>query len=167
MDAAGGTKASFGLGGAVDGAAATLAMSAVMAAAARAGQLGEPPPRRIVRRARKHAGTWSWNASSRSHGAWAVLVHFAFGAGAGSLFESAYGRTRAPLPAPIAGAGFGVAVWLASYAGWVPALGLMPPPHRDRADRQAWMVVAHLVYGAVLGTLFGRRARAAGVPPRG
>jgi hypothetical protein len=43
-----------------------------------------------------------------------------------------------------------------SYEGWVPAAGIMPPAHRDRPSRSATMVVAHAVYGAVLG-LWTRR----------
>lgn len=43
--------------------------------------------------------------------------------------------------------------WLVNYGGWIPVLGILPPPHRDRTDRQATMIVAHLVYGAVLGAL--------------
>jgi hypothetical protein len=42
-------------------------------------------------------------------------------------------------------------VWLGSYAGWIPALDLLPPPDRDRRGRPPSMIVAHWVYGAALG----------------
>ena len=50
----------------------------------------------------------------------------------------------------------GEAVYAVSYAGWVPALGALPPADRDRPSRQLVMAAAHLVYGAVLGALDDR-----------
>jgi hypothetical protein len=147
------------LAGAADGAAATLAMSGVMLGARRAGWTGELPPRRItaafLRRARAGA------APSRTKDALGAATHLLFGAAAGSLFESGFRRWGRRGVGPVAGAAFGAAVWLVSYAGWVPALDILPPPHRDRPGRQGWMIVAHLVYGAVLGALADRRAGSA------
>lgn len=147
------------LAGALDGALATAAMSAVMAGAQRAGWLGEMPPRRIARLAvlpaRGHA------TPRRAKDALGALAHVGFGAAAGSLFEALRrGPARRRRVGPLLGAAFGAGVWLVSYAGWIPALGVLPPPHRDRADRQTWMLVAHLVYGGVLGLLADRRAPA-------
>ena len=48
------------------------------------------------------------------------------------------------------------AVWVASYFGWVPKLGLMKPPTRDRPDRSLVMLGAHLIFGGVLGKLSER-----------
>lgn len=147
------------LSGAADGAAATLAMSGAMLVAQRAGAIGELPPRTIMAFALRRAR--GLPARRREKDALGALSHVAFGAAAGALFEAALGRrTRA---APLAGAAFGVAVWLVSYAGWVPALGILPPPHRDRPERQVTMLAAHLVYGAVLGALARRRPRRAEV----
>jgi hypothetical protein len=143
--------------GAAEGTVATLAMSAVMLGAREAGWLGEPPPRKIT-----------WHALRRATGpfrAWRVrdpasaLTHLAFGAGAGALFEAGYASWGRRGAGPLAGAAFGAAVWLVSYAGWVPALDILPAPHRDRPGRQGWMLAAHLVYGAVLGALADRRRR--------
>ena len=54
---------------------------------------------------------------------------------------------------------FGLGVWAVSYLGWIPALGLLPPPYRDN-PRRAWTTLtAHLVYGAVLGAGLSRRER--------
>jgi hypothetical protein len=144
--------------GAAEGAAATLAMSAVMLAARRAGWLGEPPPRRIVRLALRRAG-----AAPRREGTKDVLgavTHLAFGAAAGALFEAGWARQGRRGAGPLAGAAFGAAVWLVSYAGWIPALRILPPPQRDRPGRPGWMLLAHLVYGAALGALADRRKAA-------
>ena len=51
------------------------------------------------------------------------------------------------------GATYGFLVWAAGYEGWVPMLGILPPAHRDRRSRVATMMLAHLVYGSVLGRL--------------
>jgi len=150
------------LAGAADGTAATLAMSGVMLAARRAGRMGELPPRRITRFALRRARAGA--APRRTKDALSVLGHLAFGAGAGSLFEAGQRRWLVAGAGPYVGAAFGAAVWLVSYAGWVPALRILPPPHRDRPDRQATMLVAHLVYGAVLGALADRRARRVPAP---
>jgi hypothetical protein len=52
---------------------------------------------------------------------------------------------------------FGAGVWVASYFGWVPKLGLMQPPTRDRRDRSLVMFGAHLLFGGVLGKLSSAR----------
>ncbi len=42
------------------------------------------------------------------------------------------------------GIAFGGLIWLVSYVGWVPTLGMMPPIHRDRPDHHpAIMALAH------------------------
>jgi hypothetical protein len=48
---------------------------------------------------------------------------------------------------------YATGIWLVSYQGWVPALGIMPPASRDRRGRVATMLVAHWVYGAALREL--------------
>ena len=52
-----------------------------------------------------------------------------------------------------AGALYATGIWLVSYQGWVPALGIMPAASRDRRGRVATMLAAHWVYGAALGVL--------------
>ena len=82
----------------------------------------------------------------------ATVTHFAFGAGAGALYGGLTAHVG-PLPMPVAlvtGLAFGSAVWLVSYQGWVPALGIMPPASRDHRGRVATMVLAHWVFGAAL-----------------
>ena len=61
------------------------------------------------------------------------------------------GRARRFAPEPIPGILFGTLVWAVSYAGWVPAARILPPPQDDDPERVATMIGAHVVYGAVLG----------------
>ena len=135
--------------GAVAGATATAAMSVAMALAQKAGLLGRMPPKRITTAALHAIGL---HPSEPALAAATVAAHFGFGASVGALFG--WARHRLPGPPPVlAGAAFGTAVWAASYQGWVPSLGIMPPPRRDRPGRPTSMLVAHWVYGATLGAV--------------
>jgi uncharacterized membrane protein YagU involved in acid resistance len=139
-----------GARGAAAGALATLPMSAVMLAAQRIGALGEHPPEKVARRALAAANQ---EPSTTKEKATAAAAHLAFGAAAGALYGMVSDE-RDEWPAAVAkGVGFGLALYAFSYAGWMPALDIMPPPHRDRDDRQASMALAHVVYGAALGLL--------------
>ena len=75
--------------------------------------------------------------------------------GSEALFALVERRPHPPVPTVPAGILFGTAVWLVSYQGWVPALGIMAPPSRDRPGRPQAMLAAHLLYGAVLGVVVG------------
>lgn len=136
------TGATAGLGG-------TLAMSAVMLAARRAGLTGKLPPRRITQRVLDRLRL---RRSERMDEALTVGTHLGYGMATGALF-SVLGPRMRQMPLVLAGAAFGGLVWVTSYFGWVPALGLMPSPAEDRPDRSVSMLTAHLVYGAVLGAL--------------
>jgi Rieske Fe-S protein len=135
--------------GGVGGVVATLAMSAVLLVQKELGWLGQHPPKKIVRSIRRRAGFFG--TSRRKETATTIAAHFGFGAGGGMLFGLVHRRSRGWAASSLLGAGFGTAVWAASYYGWVPALGLMKPPHRDRPFRPTSMVAAHLVFGTVLG----------------
>jgi hypothetical protein len=141
------------LRGSVAGAVGTAAMSALMLAAGRAGLIGRQPPEAIARTATRRV------TGAEPHGDTANVLssvsHLGFGVASGAL----YAALPAPdvVPPPVRGAAFGVAVWAASYLGWVPrVLGALPSAEDDRDDRVAVMIAAHLVYGGVLGALDAR-----------
>lgn len=155
--------ATTALRGTIAGAAATLAMSAVMLVARRLGMLPEQPPRTIVRRMLRRPPI----VDSGSTDAIATAAHLAFGAGTGSLFALVTRPLRVPgALAPLAGILFALGLWAGSYGGWVPALGLLPSPDRDRPDRQAAMIGAHVVFGAALGALVAFLRRGDAEPSR-
>jgi hypothetical protein len=134
-------------------------MSAFMLLAQRAGAMGQQPPERIAEAGMDAAG--ADDAPRPLKQATSVLLHFAFGGAAGAAFSlwarRPARRARAVLRRnsrsreALNGAVFGSMVWAASYMGWVPALGIMPPAHRDRPGRPWSMVAAHWIYGAALG----------------
>lgn len=130
--------------------AGTLGMSALMLAARRAGLMGRMPPEKITARALDSLGI---RRSREQQDLLASLFHIGFGAAAGALFCPAQRALRLPLSPLLQGIAFGTGVWAVSYAVWVPALGIMAPPTRDRRARPQMMLAAHWVYGALLGAL--------------
>lgn len=71
--------------------------------------------------------------------------HCAFGAAMGALY--ALWAPRVPAPALLKGALWGLLVWAASYAGWIPAARILPPPTHHSTRRNLLMIGAHLVWG--------------------
>lgn len=140
--------------GAMAGALSTVAMSAVMLGAKRAGVTGELPPERITRRAIDTVSVEPLD--DHTEDAIAAVAHFGFGAVAGALFALLTTPTVAARPlatSAFTGMLYATGIWLVSYQGWVPALGIMPPASGDRRGRVVTMLAAHWVYGAALGVL--------------
>lgn len=140
--------------GAAAGAVATVAMSAVMIGLQRLGLLGRTPPRHIVEHALGRFGL-RHRVSPRSRRALSAVAHLGFGATQGAVYALGHHGTAAaedgvPQPSARSGIPFALAVWASSYSGWIPRLGILPPPSRDRPGRPTTMVLAHVVYGAVL-----------------
>lgn len=141
------------LRGALGGLAGTLAHSAVMLTARRAGLVGTLPPKAITDEMLESVGV---DPSEETRVALAVANHVGFGASTGALFglvQPRMSRGRSML----AGAAYGALVWFTSYEGWVPrVLGALPRAHRDRRDRQLVLLAAHLAFGAALGAVTAR-----------
>lgn len=142
--------------GAAGGVAGTVVFTAFMWGAQRLGLLGEMPPTTLTRRTVEAlTGVRPPRPALR---VLTTIGHFAYGAGTGALFGfavrslAARGSSRAHT-ATLAGAGFGALVYAVSYMGWVPAVGLMPPPHRDRPARPLVTFLGHLLFGGVLGAI--------------
>lgn len=140
--------------GALGGAAGTAAFTGWMKGAQRAGLLGELPPRKITRKALQATGA---EPSPKTLDAATVLTHLGFGVATGALFGVLSRRLHPRVPGVVQGAIWGSIVWAASYAGWVPALDIMPPPQKDRPDRPLVMFLGHLIFGGLLGAIAGRK----------
>ncbi|MGZ8349865.1 MAG: hypothetical protein ACXWU2_07530 [Allosphingosinicella sp.] len=67
---------------------------------------------------------------------------FAYGAGCGALIAAANPRIGR-----VSGALAGGTVWLASYMGWIPALGVLKPATEHPWRRNALMFAVHLTWG--------------------
>ena len=71
-----------------------------------------------------------------------LLAHFAYGAASGAAIAALGAK-----PTLRFGIASGVAVWLASYLGWIPAARILEPANRHPKSRNALMITAHMVWG--------------------
>ena len=78
-----------------------------------------------------------------------IFSHFGYGALFGSLY--ALFDNRIAMHSSLRGALSGLALWIASYLGWLPAMGILRPATRHPWRRNLLMIVAHLVWGLSLG----------------
>lgn len=140
--------------GVLGGAVGTAAFTGLMLGAKRVGLLGELPPREITRRALEQAT--GEPQPRRLVNVATAISHLAFGVAAGALFAVGARRLQTRVPNTVLGTAFGALVWAASYAGWAPALDLMPKPTEDRPDRPLISFLGHVVFGGVLGALVRR-----------
>lgn len=144
--------------GGAAGAAATVPMSLVMWLAQQAGLVGQQPPERITEAALDAAEV---DRDEETEDRLALVNHVAFGATCGGVYAVLRRRSaRNPVHDLGMATVYALTIWLASYRGWIPALGILPPVEDDRSDRQAVMAFSHVVYGVALGAaLRGLRRR--------
>jgi uncharacterized membrane protein YagU involved in acid resistance len=134
------------LAGAIGGIVATYAMTRAMAhlKSRLPGHEREALPPRLVTEGALHevlparTGEETWRNLS-------LASHFAFGAAAGAA-RATIGKNGTVA----GGVVYGLSVWTASYLGWVPALGIMPPATHQPWKRNLVMLAAHVVWGASL-----------------
>lgn len=141
--------------GAAAGVAATATMSLVMYAAQRAGLVTKQPPAHLSESMLEAAGAPPESEPARR--AVVTVGHLGFGGAAGALFSLARRAAPSSLATVPGGIAWGLLVWLVSYAGWVPALRIMPPPPADSRGRQLTLLAGHVTYGGTLGALLARR----------
>lgn len=145
-----------GIDGAIGGVAGTVLMSLVMLGAKKVGLMGKLPPKKITEAALQATG--EAQASNETVDVLTAIAHFGYGISAGVLFGIVVRRLQPPVNRGLLGVIYGSLIWFVSYEGWVPALGIMPPPGRDQQYRPESMLVAHWVYGWTLGKVLARRS---------
>jgi hypothetical protein len=107
------------------------------------------PPRQITESALRKVGGEA--ASPERLDALATLAHYAYGAAGGAVLGVVVNRS--PLPKPLTGALFGLAVWGGSYLGLLPAAGVRKSALNDPKERSLQMIAAHLVWGVTTAAL--------------
>jgi len=145
------------LRGALAGLIATVPMTAFMALAWRRLPRKEQyplPPRQVTMGVAEAVGVAEEVPAPEDQAELTLAAHLAYGAAAGAAFGAIAGRSN--LEPEVEGIAYGLVVWTASYVGWLPAVGLMPPVQEQPARRSALMIAAHVVWGAAVGTLVGR-----------
>ncbi|HYH18295.1 MAG TPA: hypothetical protein VD995_06720 [Azospirillum sp.] len=147
------------LAGALAGAIATVPMTWAMNRMHRRLPRREryPLPPRLITERVAAAVDVADDLTGRQHEALALASHYAYGAAVGAGCAPVIQATGAP--PVVAGVGYGLAVWGASYLGWIPALRILRPATEHPARRVAMMLAAHMVWGAATGYLTARLSR--------
>jgi uncharacterized membrane protein YagU involved in acid resistance len=138
--------------GALAGLAATVPMTAAMAAMHRFLPPEESyplPPRLITENALEKVDAHDELPEEGERGL-ALVNHFAYGTAMGAIYASGLEALEAE-PTVANGVAFGLGVWAGSYQALLPLTGLFPPAHKQPAMRNALMIAAHIVWGAALG----------------
>ncbi|MGH2614858.1 MAG: DUF6789 family protein [Thermomicrobiales bacterium] len=136
--------------GALAGLAATVPMTAVIAAGRAAGLMDTPPPVEITENVAEQIGENPDRQSPAFQAGW-VAAHVGYGVACGALYAAM--RPLLPRSDLAAGVLFGGAVWGISYISIMPALNLYPSAAADTKQRQAVMIAAHVVFGTALATI--------------
>jgi uncharacterized protein YfiM (DUF2279 family) len=139
--------------GACAGAIASVATGLVFLAARRTGTVMKVAPEEITETALDSAGV---DASEPTDNAIATVSHLAFGAAAGAGYALIQQHLR--LRPAAGGLGFAGLLLVASYEGWVPAVGALPPLHEQTRGQRWTLVAGHVVYGIVLGKVTSIRS---------
>ncbi len=128
--------------GAIAGMVGTMAMTSAM----RRMHEKLPPrerypltPREIIDSTSEQAGAPLPNEVAKDV---TTAAHFAYGAASGALLGVAN-----VMLGPISGGTAGVGIWLASYMGWIPGVGILKPATDHPPRRNLLMLAAHVVWG--------------------
>ena len=78
-----------------------------------------------------------------------IFSHFGYGALSGAVY--ALFEQGVPMHSSLKGALSGVAIWMGSYLGWLPAMGILSPATRHPWRRNLMMIIAHVIWGVTLG----------------
>lgn len=139
--------------GALAGCIATIPMTATMMFLQHRlplWQRGSVPPKKITMGVLHRLGIKRhMSRPEEQKTAWAA--HFAYGTSMGSLYGIV--SSKVPGPSPVKGIVFGLAVWAASYLGWLPVMNLPGAATEVTAQKNAQMIVAHVVWGGTLGVV--------------
>ena len=155
--------------GSFAGLIATVPMTVVMEVLRRAlppaGRDPLPPRQVAVGLARKFGLARHMHPADRERLTWASHLGYGAATGAGyGVIDPQWQRLS--LPPAARGAAYGLAVWLLSYFGWLPAVGITSPQFRHPLRRNTTLVLSHLVWGATTGLLTARMTRRPSRPPQ-
>jgi uncharacterized membrane protein YagU involved in acid resistance len=145
------------IAGAAAGLVGTVVMTGMMKPGAarllpRSMQPREFLPQKVIQWAEAVAGV-SEQVSEREETALIWPAHLGYGTAMGAF----YGMLRPrfdTLPAPLAGAAYGLVVWALGYQGWMPALGVQPATTEKPPEKWPVPIGSHLVYGVALAITY-------------
>ncbi len=145
------------INGAVSGFVATLPMTLAMLVLNRTLPPRESdtlPPVEITDNLIEKAPVPEASVSQKQLLGLSLVNHFAYGSTVGALMPAA---AKAIPGMPVQkGIVYGLMVWSVSYLGLMPAMKLYPNAKDEPARMNTLMILAHVVWGGVAGSLFGR-----------
>lgn len=151
--------------GAIAGTIATIPMTLVMVTLFRrlpADQRYPLPPRLLMENFSARTGKFNpGEDAALTHAT--LAAHFAYGAVTGAMYPALETPRQ---PNMMAGVGYSVGIWAASYLGWIPAVKLLDPATRHPARRNMLMLAAHVVWGAALARISAALRPSADFPAR-
>ena len=106
------------------------------------------PPREVTVHLAKKAGIQK-ELGPEARAALTLINHFGYGAMAATIYSLA--EARIPTSGLVKGPIFGALVWLVSYFGFLPAVGILDPATKQPLSRNALMLAVHLGWGLVVG----------------
>ena len=106
------------------------------------------PPRLITEEVTRRVGIEDQLSETELVGL-TIFNHFGYGAMTGGLY--ALVEHMIPLHASLKGVLAGITIWVGSYLGWVPAMGILKPATQHPWRRNLMMLVAHAIWGVTLG----------------
>jgi uncharacterized membrane protein YagU involved in acid resistance len=93
---------------------------------------------------------------SRNQFEWVMWAsHFAFGAGAGSLWPM-FSKATKPIPRPLRGPLYGLTVWLISYEVILPALNIVTRTTKAPRHRNLEVALSHLLWGYLVAKRYNK-----------
>lgn len=113
------------------------------------------PPRLITEEIFKRVGLRNHLSDDQLMGL-TLSSHFGYGALFGAMYALYEGRI--PMHSSLRGTLAGLAIWVGSYLGWLPAFGILRPATRHPWRRNLLMVIAHVVWGVTLGEMVRKLA---------
>lgn len=136
--------------GAGAGVVSTIVMTVPIAISARCGLIDRIPPEEVTARVAETALDDQQIPEPVISAVW-PFTHLAYGALCGVLYRCVPRSLRPDRMGT--GVVYGVGIWTANYFGYLPMLHLYPPPQRDAPARPIVMILAHMLFGAVLARL--------------
>ena len=106
------------------------------------------PPRLITEEITERVGIEEHMTENQLVGL-TIFSHFGYGALFGAfytLFDE-----KLAIHSSLKGTVMGLAVWVGSYLGWLPAMGILRPATKHPWRRNLLMIAAHIVWGVTLG----------------
>jgi uncharacterized membrane protein YagU involved in acid resistance len=107
------------------------------------------PPRLIIEEITERMGIEAHMSENELVGM-TIFSHFGYGAVFGATYYALF-EHQIPLHSSLKGALAGVALWIGSYLGWLPAMGILTPATRHPWRRNLLMIAAHIIWGVTLG----------------